>query len=131
MPDKTYCYSSDEEHYYGSESTREAVLAEYIDDEDPGDTVYTGVIVPVPIERLLPAAFHIIERMQEDSFDEVGEEASDGWLEGLSLEAEADLEQRVRAAIIAWMDQWHQHPQFFWVREIQEHVVPERAESAS
>lgn len=79
-----------------------------------GDGFYIGKAV-----RFVPRidAEYIIERLQMEAYDEVGE-VSDGWLDFRYGNAEVeDLQKRLQAAFDEWLESVKQKPGFYAVRE--------------
>lgn len=123
-----FCFSTDKEGYEGEFETREAAILAAIEQEnlEEGRLVWTAVVVPVDLLRLIPRASYLIEQMEEAAFEEVGE-ASEGWLDTVSKEDKDDLHKRVAEAVQGWLDAAPSRAIHFWgVEKVQDHsITPE------
>jgi hypothetical protein len=84
-----------------------------------GDTIAVGII-----ERYVPYvdANRLIEWMQEDAVDEVGEIADD-WLADISKKELGDLHERLSSTTLDWLKQYNLMPTFYKVHPLAEPVV--------
>jgi hypothetical protein len=114
-----FAWSFDEEHYHGEEASREAALAAAMEEADDREGCWTGRIVPIPVETLLPSGYRIVEEMAEAAYDEHG---IDDWLDDVTKEQEAELETAVRGVAKAWLEKHKNWPRFWTVEDTKEHV---------
>lgn len=115
MSDK-YCYSTNQERYYGEYGSREEALEAARDDGGEG-TIWTGLAVtPDPADWI--GAEDIIEHIQcQDDF--AGEHAED-W-PGETVAQRNELTEAVIEVFNQWMDRHGLRPKFFNAVDIQEH----------
>ena len=123
-----FCFSTNQDNYEGEFETREAAVLAAIEQEDleEGRLVWTGVVIPADLLRLVPRGSYLIEQMEEAAFEEVGE-ASEGWLDMVSKEDQDDLRKRVAEAVQGWLDAVPTRAIHFWgVDKVQIHsITPE------
>ena len=120
-----FCFSTNQENYEGEFETREAAVLAAIEQEDleEGRAVWTGVVVPTDLLRLVPTGSWLIEHMEEAAFEEVGE-AAEGWLDTVSKEDKDDLRKRMAEAVQGWLDADPARSIHFWgVAKVQPHLV--------
>jgi len=119
-----YAWSINEEEYHGSEGSREDAIQAAIEDNDlePGQKVWTGVVVKEPASYYLKSARHLIEDMQERAYDDAAEYA-ENWLTKVTPEQESELELSLHAAINEWAEKHGHQPQFYTVTDTVEHDV--------
>jgi len=133
---EVWMVSDDEEHWQIAEEwpTREAALAgaveallqyEYDDVREPGSTYWIGQQVSCPVNTELWGEW-IVERLGEDASEEVGDSAAD-WPKASKAQV-ADLTERVRAAVNAWIEAHDLQPTFYAIRSVTEHEFPEPGE---
>ena len=60
----------------------------------------------------------ILESIQEDAYSEGGE-FSEGYLDDVTTEQEAELEAQLNAVFSAWSDKYNHHPNFYNVGHIE------------
>lgn len=122
-----YCFSSDGERFDGDCDTREAALAQGISESSDHKrrpvAIHTGVAVPFDEWHVF--AENVLEQMQEQAYDEVGE-CSEGWLSDVTKEAHQELEDQLNAVVDAWLTKHGHTPHFFSVNDIEVHpLAPE------
>ncbi len=69
-------------------------------------------------------ADQIIEYLQQDAFDKIGE-VSDDWLNNISREQSADLEIRVLKVVLEWLKDCNEEPTFYKVEPFDELTLQE------
>lgn len=121
-PEPRYCYSTDEETYYGDFATRAGALAEAHGEleedlattEEPR-TVWTAVRRPPDLPALivgLSLAEIVIDGLSEAAGDEYGEWAA-GWPDLTGAQQDA-LDAVLRAAVLRWFEATEGlRPEFF------------------
>jgi hypothetical protein len=129
---ETFCFSTDNEFFSGSATSREDALADAINENDPesGRVVYTGISVPYSIREFIPNGEHIIDAMRDRACDEA-DEFADGWLDTVTKEQEAELHALMIQAVEGWADKNNLNPTFYRVRDIEEHQIPAVAAEAA
>lgn len=63
-------------------------------------------------------AGHVLESIQEDAYSEAGE-FSEGYLDDVTKEQEAELEEQLNAVFTAWSNKYNFHPNFYNVGAIE------------
>ena len=130
VPEALYCYSTNEEEYYGAFDTREEALAEATAEleghDEPGETrkVWTGVQRP---------AMHFLRKSTEHLGRDFAERI-DEWLADNIAAEEEIVEVKDYAALgAALLDVLEQHAKFnrWAVHQVQEHeaIVPGEPEA--
>ena len=130
VPEALYCYSTNEEEYYGAFDTREEALAEATAEleghDEPGETrkVWTGVQRP---------AMHFLRKITEHLGRDFAERI-DEWLADNIAAEEEIVEVKDYAALgAALLDVLEQHAEFnrWAVHQVQEHeaIVPGEPEA--
>lgn len=100
------------------ECVEEARQEGYIDAE----LFAIGYIEPYQVEYVNSDL--IIEYLQQDANDEIGEVAED-WLSGVSREQRADLENRVLKVVLEWLKDCKEEPTFYKVLPFDELTLQE------
>ena len=130
VPEALYCYSTNEEEYYGAFDTREEALAEATAEleghDEPGETrkVWTGVQRP---------AMHFLRKITEHLGRDFAERI-DEWLADNIAAEEEIVEVKDYAALgAALLDVLEQYAEFnrWAVHQVQEHeaIVPGEPEA--
>lgn len=123
---KKYAWSKrkNDEIWYGgpcdsiSECVEEAKAEGYTDTE----TFAIGYIEPYQVDYV--NADQIIEYLQEDAVENVGEVAED-WLTDITSEQYADLERRVRKIVLEWLKDCKEEPSFYKILPFDELTLQE------
>ena len=123
-----YCYSTDDECFNGTESTRHfaAVMAatEVSGDLPEGEDtiVTTAVAVPVHVSSFVrvDAAERLVEDMQEQADEEYGDYSTRFAPTGVALAA---LQQKIEATVMQWAREHEVEPGFYRTEDTQEHEV--------
>lgn len=89
------------------------------------DTFVIGYVVPYQPEYVNSES--IIEYLQQDAYDEIGE-VSDGWLDYITKEQREDLERRVLKDVLQWLKDWNKEPSFYKIEPIDELTLQEALE---
>lgn len=76
------------------------------------DTFAIGYVEPYQVKYV--NSDQIIEYLQQDAFDEVGETAED-WLNYITKEQREDLESRVTKVVLQWLKDCKEEPTFYKV----------------
>ena len=126
-------YSSDGEVFFDNE-LEDAVNAAFdYETVKPGDvvTVYEGELNMIKTSGYLPNMHTLIEIMQENLLDTVGE-CADGWLDDVTEEQRKELKDCMTHAVDKWADKHELHPKVGAVKNIKPIAVrmldPEEAE---
>lgn len=126
---KKYAWSrhSDDEIWRGGpcDSIRECVEEALAEDYEMTDTFALGHIEEYNINCYF--ADDIIERLQNDAYDEVGEVAED-WLDNVSKEDREKLETRLFTVVQEWLKEIHELPSFYKVLPCEECTLREALE---
>lgn len=112
-----YAWSTDGgESYYGDEATREDAVKEALKNEPlvDGSVIFTGEILRYPASHFAYDADQMIERMTEESAEEMGE-CSEGWLDDVTQADKESLQSALDQAINDWCKAHGQEPWFFTV----------------
>jgi hypothetical protein len=89
------------------------------------DTFAIGIIEPYSIDTYF--ADMIIDRLQEHAYDEVGE-VSDGWLDYVSKEDVARLDERLSQIIFDWLKEVKEEPTFYSIAPCHDCTLAEAIE---
>ncbi len=127
MSEDRYSYSHNEETYFGDYDTREEALRQA--DAGPGETVWTGHQVDVRIGDFAPFATDLLEQCRDRAAERAGWDLIEGWLNWVSAAAELALQERLKAVLEAWADEFAEQPTFFLIEDVQQHVMPEEAQA--
>ena len=100
------------------ECVEEAKAEGYTDTE----TFAIGYIEPYQVDYV--NADQIIEYLQEDAAENVGE-VSEDWLTNITSEQYADLESRVRKVVLEWLKECNEEPTFYKVLPFDELTLQE------
>lgn len=95
--------------------TQEEAAAAYVRGESPfvGDTFYVGEVCPVDLSELLPSGADVVEILQQQAQDAVGE-AADEWPDA-TPEMVDELEKALAVVITAWVERHKLEPTFYEV----------------
>ena len=117
------CYSTNEEAY-NYDTLEEA--AEYVfDDPDLHVGTVRSVFEGEPVKRKAGDYFLrwdsglILEVLTDNAYEECGD-FSEGWLDTVSPEQQAELTALVKKEINAWADKYNLHPTFYTVTNTRE-----------
>lgn len=112
-----YCYSFDEEIYHGRFSSSEEALAEARDacGASGNVSVWIGQCKEVSLTSMVDADY-VIERLQEEASERVGESSED-W-----LHVDAEPKQELERLILDWVMR-HDPPRFYEVGDTTHHVL--------
>lgn len=126
---KRYAWSkrSFDEYWRGGpcDSIKECVEEALDDGYEIGDNFAIGLI-----EDYNPRVYFadlVIEALQEDAYDEVGEVAED-WLDYISPNMKAELENRLQKVISEWLELAHETPTFYKINPIKTCTLSEALE---
>lgn len=123
---KRYAWSkhSDDELWHGGpcDSLRDCVEEAVENGYSMEDTFAVGLIEEYNID--LDFAWRIIEDLQEDAYDEVGE-ASDSWLDCTTREQRDELNSRIHKIVREWLKEIHEEPSFYKVLPCHEITLKE------
>lgn len=123
-------YSTKEEAIYMGTKALNAFLANPEEDYDQYDVL--GCTYDIDIDGT-PTAFavaqifcptfgintgYLLESIQEDAYSEGGE-FSEGYLDDVTTEQEAELEAQLNAVFSAWSDKYNHQPNFYSVDHIE------------
>jgi hypothetical protein len=126
---KQYAWSrkSDDEIWYGGpcNSIKECVEEAQDEDYSLDDTFALGLIESYKVNY--DFAQDIVERLCEDSWDEVGE-ASDGWLDSVKRAQLDVLNARITPIIEEWLTEIGEYPSFYKVLPFEECTLKEALE---
>lgn len=121
-----YCWSTDEECYFGQLDSPEAAVDDAIDnghcDLEEASTVYVGECVPYDPRLNTTRSLDLIENAQDAAYDEAGECAGE-WLCRLPSEVSSELSDRIEAVFRAWLREHDLWPKFYTVKNVKEHKV--------
>ena len=98
------------------ECIEEALLCGY----EVGQTIAVGLAEPYKVTYV--CADRIIEDLQEEAYDEVGE-VSDGWLDSVTKEQRESLCEKLLKAVLEWLKECGEEPSFYKVHPIAEPVI--------
>ena len=115
---------SDDEIWYGGpcDSIKECVEEAIAEGYELSDTFAIGLIENYKINTNL--ADIIIERLQEDAYDEVGE-VSDGWLDSATPDDIARLDCRLSQLVSDWLKEVKEEPNFYTIAPCNECTLEE------
>ena len=118
---------SDDEIWRGGpcDSIKECVEEALADDFKMEDTFALGYIEDYNMN--LCFADHLIEYLQEDAYDELGEVAYD-WLDSISKEQRELLNNRITNVVKEWLKEIHEEPNFYKVLPCEECTLKEALE---
>lgn len=123
---KQYAWSrhSDDEIWYGGpcNSIKECVEEAQDEDYELDDTFALGLIERYKVNY--DFAQDIVERLCEDSWDEVGE-ASDGWLDSAKRPELDKLNEKILPIVREWLKEIHEEPSFYKVLPFEECTLAE------
>jgi len=113
------CYSTNNEDFTYTDC--DAAIQSALDDPEikVGDvvTIYEGDSIEHKAGDF--AAFWPIDKLKENANEECGE-YSESWLTHCTKEQEGDLEDRIKAVVNQWADDYALHPNFYGVENIKE-----------
>ena len=89
-----------------------AKKARGVEHGEPSDAIYIAEVVE---HKPVLDAERIIEADQEEAFDECGE-VSESYLENISVEMIAELEEQLTDVYSAWLKKYNQMPSFYGLR---------------
>lgn len=112
-----FCYSTDEERFYGREANRETA-AHIAFTETDADKVWTAEIIEVTASTYF--LDDIADGLRDAAWDEMGD-YSEGWLDNVTAEQRRELDKGIAAVIDAWASKHDLQPRFFDIQNIQEH----------
>lgn len=98
------------------ECVKEAIDCGYED----GSTIAVGLIERYKVEYI--NGDHIIELLQEEAYDEIGE-VTDDWLDSVTMEQREDLSNRLLTTVLEWLKEYKHEPSFYKVHPLAEPVV--------
>ena len=86
------------------------------------DTIAFGYVEPYKVEHV--NADSIIEYLQEDAYEQIGEVAQD-WLDNITVEQRKDLEASVLSVVKDWLKRCKEEPSFYKVLPFEELTLGE------
>lgn len=104
------------------DSVKECVEEARCEDYKDTDTFAIGYIEPYQVNYV--NAEQIIDFLQQDAYEEVGE-VSEDWLTGITSEQYADFESRVRKVVLEWMKDCKEEPSFYKIEPFDELTLKE------
>jgi hypothetical protein len=115
---------SDDEIWQGGpcETVKECVEEAIADGYDLSDTFAVGLIEPYSID--IDFADLIIERLQEDAYDEVGE-VTEGWLDYVKRDDLTRLDDSLKQVINNWLKDVAEEPTFYTIAPCYEGTLVE------
>lgn len=118
---------SDDEIWYGGpcDSIKECVEEAIAEGYELSDTFAIGLIENYSID--IDFADMIIERLQEDAYDVVGE-VSDGWLDYVNRDDITRLDNKLRQAVNDWLKDVKEEPTFYTIAPCSEYTLEEALE---
>lgn len=123
---KKYAWSrhSDDEIWHGGvcNSVKECVEEARLEDYKDTDTFAIGYVEPYQVDYV--NSDMIIEYLQEDAYDEIGE-VSESWLDSITTEQREDLESRVLKVVLEWLKDCKEEPTFYKVLPFDELTLQE------
>ena len=121
-----WCYSHDEEHFYGDFDTKEEAIEEaiYALDETGADfaMIWVGEEADISIHL---CAHVVLDQLAEDAYEEAGEHA-EKFLQHVEKEHEEELEKELNQVIKTWMKKHKYEPTFYTVKNVEEIKVPRK-----
>jgi hypothetical protein len=115
---------SDDEIWQGGpcKTVKECVEEAIADGYDLSDTFAVGLIEPYSID--IDFADLIIERLQEDAYDEVGE-VTEGWLDYVKRDDLTRLDDSLKQVINNWLKDVAEEPTFYTIAPCYEGTLAE------
>ena len=86
------------------------------------DTIALGYAIPYEVNHI--DGDYIIEYLQENAYDEIGE-VSEDWLDYITREQREDLENRLLKVILEWLKDCKEEPNFYTVEPFDELMIKE------
>jgi hypothetical protein len=121
-----FAYSFDRETFTGSYDSRNQALAAALEHArklgDGLSTVYVAVRVPGD-PQASDHAETVIKCMARRAHQHVGD-AAGGYLKRINDQQEAELDDALRDAILAWLTKHELGPTFFQIKSVSEHQIP-------
>ena len=119
--------NSDDEIWCGGpcDSIKECVEEALSEGYSIEDSFALGIIEKYEINSLF--ADRIIEDLQQDAYDEVGEVAYD-WLESVTALQKKELETLIQNVVYMWLSRINEKPTFYKVFPCEECTLPEARE---
>lgn len=123
---KKYAWSrhSDDEIWRGGvcNSVKECVEEARLEDYKDTDAFAIGYVEPYQVDYV--NSDMIIEYLQENAYDEIGE-VSEGWLDSITREQREDLESKVLKVVLEWLKDCKEEPTFYKVLPFDELTLKE------
>lgn len=123
---KKYAWSrhSDDEIWHGGvcDSVKECVEEARCEDYKYTDTFAIGYVEPYQVDCV--NSDMIIEYLQENAYDEIGE-VSESWLDSITREQREDLESRVLKVVLEWLKDCKEEPTFYKILPFDELTLQE------
>lgn len=118
---------SDDEIWHGGpcNSIQECVREASDEGYTAEDTFALGYLEDYTLD--LCFADHLIEYLQEDAYDEVGEVAYD-WLDSVDRDQRESLNNRITEVVKEWLKEIHEEPNFYKVLPFNECTLQEALE---
>ena len=104
------------------DSVKECVEEARLEDYEDTDTFALGYIEPYQTNYVNGDL--IIEYLQQDAYDEVGE-AAECWLDDISREQREDLNDRLKKVVLEWLKDCKEEPTFYKVLPFAELTLQE------
>lgn len=124
MPKYAWTKHKNDEVWYGGpcDSVKECVEEARLEDYKDAELFAIGYIEPYQVDYV--NADQIIEYLQEYAYDEVGE-VSESWLNDVSIEQRADLENKVLKVVLEWLKDCNVEPSFYKIEPFDELTLQE------
>lgn len=104
------------------DSVKECVEEAKAEDYEDTDTFAIGYVEPYEVNYVNSDL--IIEYLQQDAYEEIGEVAED-WLDSVTNEQREDLENRVLKVVLEWLKDCKEEPKFYKVLPFDELTLQE------
>ena len=116
-------HKNDEVWYGGPcDSVKECVEEAKLEDYKDTEIFAIGYIETYEVNYV--NADQIIDFLQQDAYEEVGE-VSEDWLTNITSEQCADLESRVRKVVLEWLKDCNEEPSFYKIVPFDELTLQE------
>lgn len=124
-----YCYSWNGEDFEGNtfDTIKAALAAAAAENDDEHTHVHVGTVERPSNSFFFPDADDVIDHMADQAYDYGNEYAAD-YLDVVSDEAKAELNEQLETLLDAWCVKHGVSPDFYQVGGVKEYPVPAMAE---